>query len=348
LIGAFEGVANCQGDDDKYRPTPDGVLATRSRLYGPSGLCFDATGNLYVVDQLHRRIRRIDAKTRIITTIAGTGESGLAGDGGPATSAKIDYPTRVFVDRQANVFFTEVLEGRVRRIDARSGIITTVAGNDLGTWGDGKFDFRGVEGDLATRRGLDRPDGIGADSQGNLIISDSTRILRIDRNTQRMSTLLGITLATGGLPFPSDLTVDHQDNIYFAEANTGRIRVFRSAKDTTETIYKETSYGTISHPVLDGKGSLFFIESNRIFRMALFSKIVTHFAGKPNGYFSGDGGPAVAAGMHNPSGLAVDVQGNVYVSDWMANRVRRIDRKTGIIETIAGDGEPKHPLRLLG
>jgi sugar lactone lactonase YvrE len=274
---------------------------------------------------------------------------GFAGDGGPAKSAKLDDPTHVFVDHQDNVFFTEHLKGRVRRVDAQSGIITTVAGNDLGGWGDGRFDPRSVEGDVATRRGLDRPAGIGEDSQGNLIISDSIRILKVDKNSQRMTTLVGATVGTGPLPFPSDLTVDHQDNIYFAEANTFRIRVYRSARKTTETIYQMRSEGTLSHPVLDGMGSLFFIESNRIFRMELSSQKVTHFAGKirtnPTGNFSGDGGPAVAAGMDNPSGLAIDVQGNVYLSDWIANRIRRIDRKTGIIETIAGNGEPKHPPR---
>lgn len=337
-------------NDDQYRPTPDGVIATQSRLYGPEGLSFDSAGNLYVVDQLHRRIRKIDAKTRIITTVAGTGVPGFAGDGGPAKSAKIDYPTHVFVDRQGNVFFTENLKGRVRRVDAQSGIITTVAGNDRGNWGDGIFDPLSKEGDVATRRGLDRPAGISMDSQGNLIISDSIRILRIDKNTQRMTTLVGATTGRGPLPFPSDLTVDAQDNIYFAEANTHRIRVLRSSKKTTETIYQMRGEGFIAHPVLDGMGSLFFIETNRILRIDLSSQRVTHVAGKistsyPANNFSGDGGPAVEAGMDNLSGLAIDAQGNVYVSDWIANRIRRIDRKTGIIQTIAGNGEPKHPPR---
>jgi sugar lactone lactonase YvrE len=349
LVKLTRSEASVQDDDEKYRPTPDGVIATQSRLYGPAGLSLDSAGNLYVADQLHYRIRCIDAGSRTITTVAGTGVRGFEGDGGPATSAKIDCPTHVFVDRQGNVFFSEYIKDRVRRVDARSGIITTVAGNDLGKWGDGIFDPRSKEGDVATRRGLDRPDGIGADSQGNLIISDSIRILRIDKNTQRMTTLTGNTTGTGPLPFPSDLTVDHQDNIHFAELNTGRIRVFRSAKKTTETIYQKTPGETIRCPVLDGAGNLFFIQSNRVFRMELPSKRVTHFAGKirtnPTGNFSGDGGPATAAGMDNPSGLAIDVQGNIYLSDWIANRIRRIDRKTGIIETIAGNGEPKHPPR---
>ena len=203
---------------------------------------------------------------------------------------------------------------------------------------------------MATRRGLDRPAGISMDSQGNLIISDSIRILRIDKNTQRMTTLVGATTGRGPLPFPSDLTVDAQDNIYFAEANTHRIRVLRSSKKTTETIYQMRGEGFIAHPVLDGMGSLFFIETNRILRIDLSSQRVTHVAGKistsyPANNFSGDGGPAVEAGMDNLSGLAIDAQGNVYVSDWIANRIRRIDRKTGIIQTIAGNGEPKHPPR---
>ena len=201
---------------------------------------------------------------------------------------------------------------------------------------------------MATQRSFDRPDGIGSDAQGNLIVCDSTRILKIDKVTQRMTTLSEEHLKTGGYPFPSDLVVDRDDNIYFAEANTGRIRVLRRNK-TTQTIYTKRMDGTVSNPVVDADGILFFIESNLVFQIELASKRVSLIAGKPRTRpgetFSGDGGPATEAGMDNPSGLALDSQGNLCVSDWIANRVRRIDRRTGIIETIAGNGEPKHPRR---
>jgi sugar lactone lactonase YvrE len=146
------------------------------------------------------------------------------------------------------------------------------------------------------------------------------------------------------LRFPSELTLDRNDNIYFAEANTHRIWILHPDK-TVETLYQ--TEGTISSPVLDRFGSLYFIDSNRIFQMELTTRKVSHFAGKPRtsptSNFSGDGGLATQAGMDNPSGLAVDTHGNLYVSDWIANRIRRIDRTTRIIETIAGNGKPKHP-----
>lgn len=318
-----------QNDANRYRATPDGVIATESRIYGPTGLSFDRNDNLYVADTLHYRIRRIDAKTRIITTIAGTGVRGFEGDGGPATRAKIDSPKVVFVDRLGNIFFSEYFKDRVRRIDAHSGMITTVAGNGLGKWEDKGFDPGSKEGDIATRRGLDRPYGIGMDSLGNLILSDSFRVLKIDKNTQRMTTLLTSTLETGGFAFPSDLTVDHEDNIYFAEANTQRLRVFRSRQKTTETLYQ--SRDAIRNPVLDGGSNLFFILSNRIFRMELSSKKVASFANLDR--------RLVDTG---PSGFAVDSLGNLYLSDWLGNRIRRLDRRTRIMEPIAGNGAPQH------
>ena len=324
LTGSRLRIEQTEADDDRYRPTPDGVIATQSRIYGPNGICLDSTGNLYIVDQLHRRIRRVDAKTQIITTIGGTGEPGLMGDGGSATRAKLDYPTEVFVDRQGNVFFTEYLKGRIRKIDSKSSIITTVAGNGIQRWDD-----RSGEGELATKRSLDRPAGIASDSKGNLVICDATRVLRIDEATQRMTTiLLTEPYRESGYAFPSNVTIDRNDNVYFAEANTHRLRVWHP-NNKTETLYTARGMSTVSHPLPDNTGALFFIESNVIHQLNLASKEVRPFA------------PA----FRNPSGLTLDAQGNIYVSDWLANKVYRIDRKTKSLEAIAGNGEPKHPPR---
>jgi sugar lactone lactonase YvrE len=332
FVLSAKSISSVQRDDPS---PPDGVIATKSRLFGPAGLSFDVEGNLYVADELHWRIRRIDAKSRIITTVAGTGVHGFSGDGGPATRARLDHPTLVHVDRDGHVYFTELVKGRIRKVDAKSRVITTVAGNDVPIWED-----HSREDDLATHRSLEQPRGIASDTHGNLIVSDWRRILKIDKTTQQMATL------SDNLLFPSELTLDRNDNIYFVEANSGRIRVLHTDK-TLETIYQKRTDGTISHPVLDQSGNLYFIESNQIFQMQLSSRKVSHFAGKPRtrptDNFSGDGGPATLAGMDNPSGLAVDRHGNLFVSDWLANRIRRIDRTTGIIETIAGNGEPKHP-----
>jgi sugar lactone lactonase YvrE len=313
-------------DDDRYRATPDGVIATQSSIYGPDGICLDSTGNLYIVDQIHYRIRRVDAKTRIITTIAGTGERGLTGDGGPATRAKLDYPSEAFVDREGNVFFTESLKGRIRKIDAKSGILTTIAGNGIERWDD-----RSVEGELATKRSLDRPAGIGTDSKGNLIICDATRVLKIDSVTHRMTTmLLTEPYRTSGYAFPSNVTIDRNDSVYFAEANTKRLRVLHANKQT-ETLYTARGESTVSHPVPDNNGTLFFIELNLIQQLDLASREVRPFVSV----------------IRSPSGLTLDAQGNIYMSDWLANKVYRVDRKTKNLETIAGNGEPKHPPRAI-
>ena len=121
-----------------YGYSGDGGPATDASFSWPCGLCVDASGNLYIADQYNHRIRMVDGKTGIITTIAGKGSSGYTGDGGPATKAKLNYPTGVFVTIYGDVYIADMDNGRIRRVDGETGIITTVAGNGgHGYSGDG-------------------------------------------------------------------------------------------------------------------------------------------------------------------------------------------------------------------
>jgi len=164
----------------------DGGSATAARLPGTVGLAIDRVGNLYLVDNLVNRVRKIDAATGIITTVAGsttidairglfpfgtTGFSlgGFSGDGGPATAARLDSPQHIAVDGAGNLYISDQLNQRIRRVDAKTGIMTRVAGS--GPVGNGKGSFSG-DGGPATAATLSNPQAIAVDGAGNLFIAD--------------------------------------------------------------------------------------------------------------------------------------------------------------------------------
>ena len=153
-------------------PGGDGGPAVEAKLSSPAGVAVDGAGNVYIADWGNRRIRRVDP-SGIITTIAGTGESGSSGDGGPAVEAKLSSPAGVAVDGAGNVYISDPGDYRIRRVDP-SGIITTIAGTGV----------RGFIGDggPAVEAKLDGPRGIAVDGAGNVYIADSgsNRIRRVD------------------------------------------------------------------------------------------------------------------------------------------------------------------------
>src|SRR5207253_2565847 len=141
----------------------DGGPATSAQLWNPTGVAVDAAGNLFIADAANNRIRRVAAGTGTITTVAGTGDAGFGGDGGPATSAQLWTPTGVAVDAAGNVFIADGANNRVRQVAAGSGIITTVAGSGGSSVGDGG---------LATNAQLLTPTGVAVDAARNLFIAD--------------------------------------------------------------------------------------------------------------------------------------------------------------------------------
>jgi sugar lactone lactonase YvrE len=151
----------------------DGGPSVKAQLDQPYGLAFDRAGNLYVADSANNRVRRID-KRGIITTVAGNGEHGYSGDGGPATKARLSDPYGLAFDAAGDLYVAEVDEGVVRRIDTK-GVITTFAGT-------GRLGFSG-DGGPARQAKLNAPYGLAFDAAGNLYFADSGngRIRRIDK-----------------------------------------------------------------------------------------------------------------------------------------------------------------------
>jgi len=284
-----------------------GGLATAAALYYPSGVAVDAAGNLYIADTYNHRVRRVDAATGTITTVAGTGVQGYGGDGGPATGATLSGPAGVAVDALGNLFIADEGNCRVRRVDAATGTITTVAGTGV----------RGYAGDggPATSAELTFPSGVAVDAAGTVFIADraNNRVRRVDATTGVITTVAGI----GSFGYSGD-----------------------GGPATSAAL------GSPEGLAVDGAGNLFIADTsnNRVRRVDAATGVITTLAGASGSGSWGDGGPAAGAALSVPGGVAVDATGNIFIADMGNQRVRRIDARTGIISIVAGTIVAGNPL----
>ncbi len=300
----------------------DGGPATEAGFFAPTGVTLDDGGNLFI--SADHRVRRVDANTGIITTLAGTGKNRSNGDDGPATEAAIADPRGLAVDSAGNVFFAENGSGRIRRVDAQTGIITTVAGGGIGNPREKIFG----DGSAATEAMVKLPDDVAIDSQGNLYIATDNRIRKVDSATGIIDTIAGTgergvdgdgsTATEVALADPVGVALDEQGNIYIADRDNHRVRKVDSGTGTMTT--------------LAGTGK-FHTRSGLFYRGRFDATAPTVLAASGAGY-SGDGGPSDAAKLTAPSSVPVGPGGNVFVADG-AIRVRKIDTSTGIITTVA-------------
>jgi sugar lactone lactonase YvrE len=274
--------------------------AAGAKLEFPTGLAFDKSGGLLIADRNHGRIRRYDPATGKVETIAGNGGYS-EGDGGPATDAGLNLPYGVTVDAAGNIFFQDSSTNSIRRVDAQTKIITTVAGG--GSYiGDGK---------VASSAVLLAPRGLTFDKNGNLLIADSnhTLIRKVDKTTGVISTFAGQL---------GSAYVDNQDGLDRREARVGY--VFDLAVDKAGNLYAADMVNQV------------------IWLIGADDKISRYAGGnQPDGHGDGDNGLATTASFI-PRGIGVDAAGNVYIADWLHQGIRRIDASTKIITTVAGNG----------
>jgi trimeric autotransporter adhesin len=280
----------------------DNGFATSAKLNSPFAAAMDREGNLFIADTFNHRIRRVDAKTGIITTVAGNGKEGFSGDGEIATGAGLSLPQDVVVDEAGNLFIADTRNNRIRKVEAATGIIRTVAGDGFKDI-DGKGRFSGDNGP-AVKASLDYPRSIAIDEAGNLYIADTLnrRIRKVDASTGIITTVAG-----GG-----DLTGES---------------ITATAADL----------GTLAAVAIDKTGNLFIVDSyyDVVEKVDAITGILTVVAGSGDYNFSGDGGPAAKAGI-GPFDVAVDGKGNLFIADNLHNRIRKVDASTGIINTVAG------------
>lgn len=341
----------------------DGGPATGAQLGSAIEVIVDASGNLYITDADNSVIRKVGGNG-IISTVAGTGTSGYSGDGGPATNAKISPSGKAAVDGAGNLYIPDAGNNRIRKVDI-NGTITTLAGNgQSGHSGDGA---------LAINAELESISGVAVDTAGNLyvaafggnfVVSSVNRIRKISTNGIITTVAGNGTLGYFGdngpatsaqLAVTQAIAVDLARNIYVFDHDNSRIRKVDASGIITTVAGNGTSgysgdggpatSAKISHADLSGfnglavdsAGNLFIADGlNSVIRKVNVSGVITTVAGNASmsGY-SGDGGPATEAKLNGPNGLAVDVNGNLYLADGENGVIRKID-SNGIITTVAG------------
>lgn len=326
----------------------DGGKAAQAQLNQPFHCDLDAAGNLYIAEAGNHCIRKVEAKTGTLTTVAGSGAKGFSGDDGPAAKATMNEPYAVNVDTNGDLYIVDRLNAVIRKVDGKSGTIGTVAGT-------GKKGSSG-DGGKATEAMLREPNDCCLDGKGGLLIADVAdwRIRRLDLKSGIISTFAGTGRPKGkpersaiGDGGPADkavivgaraVCVDGKGNTFICEREGNAIRKVDD-KGTITTIAGtgaagyggdggEAKKATFNGPKAircDRQGNLFVVdtENHAIRRIDAKSNVVTTVAGGRKGP-GGDGGPAAKAGLDRPHGCVVDDKGAIYIADSNNERVRRV------------------------
>ena len=306
MVTKSTGKITTVAGDGSYGYSGDDGPATSAAMISPNVVAVDSSGNIFISDTGNYVIRMVTKSTGVITTVAGTGESGYSGDGGLATSAKLSTVEGIAVDASGNIYISDTDNDRVRMVTMSTGIITTVAGG--GYYG---FD---VNGQLATSATVGNPRGLAIDASGNLYIATRYQeaIRMVTKSTGTISTVAGSGtsgfsgdggLATSAkLKYVDGVAVDASGNIYIADGGNSRIR----------KVTKSTG-------------------------------IVTTLAGDGASGYKGDGGPGSLARLNSPDGVAVDVLGNVYIADTRNYRVRSVSMSDGASPVSSPVASPSVP-----
>ena len=290
---AGNGTAGYSGDNGP---------ATAAQLDDPCGLALDASGDLFIADTGNNAVREVNVSTGLISTVAGDGTAGWGGDGDLATQDELNAPHGLALDASGNLYIADTGNDCIRKVNAATQIITTVAGipQNMGKSGDGS---------KAIHAQLHSPDGVVVDAGNNLYIADTgnCRIQEVNATHQVITTVAGsgapgfggdgqaASSTTVKLDYPTDVAVDSSGDLFIADTGNNRIREVYQTTGTINTV-----------------------------------------AGNGTAGYSGDGQAATAAQLNGPAGIAVDANGNLFIADTSTNRIRKVNASTQVIGTVAG------------
>jgi streptogramin lyase len=279
----------------------DGGPASAAELNNPFAVARGPDGLLYICDVENHRIRRV-AGDGTISTFAGSGTKGYAGDGGPATAAALNEPYEMAWDKSGNLYFVERMNHTVRSVDARTGLIRTVAGKGVAGFGG--------DGGPGTEALLNQPHSLAFDAQGDLLICDilNHRIRKLDLDTATISTWAG----------------------------TGEKKTAADGSPITGSPLHGPRAIALAR---DGQLWLALREGNAVLQLDPRANAIRHVAGTGKSGFTGNGGPARQATLSGPKCVALDKAGNVYLADTESHSIRMIDVARGTLELIVGDGQ---------
>lgn len=269
----------------------------------PFGLTIGPNRGIYITGCIHHRVWRLDPLTQQIRVVAGSGTKGWSGDGEDPLKAQMDQPYEVQLDEHGNMYIVEMANHLIRRVDIASQTIHTLAG-------DGIAGFRG-DGDLAENARFRSPHSIALDDRGGLYVADigNHRLRRIDLTQLTIETISG----TGEPCFPID----------GAPAKGSPLpgpRALAVEKDSLWIVMRE---------------------GHSLWRMDMNTGRLHHMAGTGVAGYSGDGFPAKEAQLNGPKGIAIGPDKDIFIVDSENDCIRRIDRETLIIETVAGTGRSR-------
>jgi sugar lactone lactonase YvrE len=323
----------------------DGQTALSTSLTQPYGMALDGAGGFYVADSGNNRVRHINS-SQIVSTVAG----GNVGDGGPATQASLNFSnTSEFLhftfDPSGNLYVADVGDCRVRKVSP-AGTITTFAGTGIcGYSGDGG---------PATSATLFAPQAVAADGSGNVYIADTgNEVIRKVDSTGTITTFVAVLISNGAATSARSLAlaVDLSGNLY---ASDGFFAVWKITPGGAMSVVAGSLFNVgyngdgipatqawLFIPIglaVDGAGNLFIADwlNDRI-RKVDTNGMISTVAGNGTFGFSGDGGPGTSAALFEPTDVAVDTKGNIYIADWINFRIRVVDA-SGTINTYAGSG----------
>jgi sugar lactone lactonase YvrE len=339
----------------------DGTAAASAELYRPRQVVADAKGNLYIADEGNNRIRKVDAQTGTISTVAGTGRSGFSGDGGPAVRAQLADPRTVAVDAAGNLYIGDQANARIRKVDAATGLISTIVGAPTADGAGGWVGGHSGDGGPAAQAKLFAPRSIVVDASGNLYITDAEHettfhtIRRVDAKTGIITTIAGTPNAEGAfagdggpatqarLNYPNQLALDAKGGLLIADTNNHCIRRVDLATGVIATVagiggqegsdpdgqsatqtHLSSPYGVAVTP----DGRIYFSErtSGRV-RAILSDGTLRTVAGGGTDVRDGE---ATMLRLVQPHDLCVESDGNLLVADTRGSRIRRIVTKFGL------------------
>jgi sugar lactone lactonase YvrE len=316
------GIINAFAGTGMGGSTGDGGPPTAAKLQAPISAILDSVGNVILgagfyqirmvatVSGTYYAIPMTAGNIYTIAGIPGNTITGYSGDGGPATSAKLNVPLRMVVDSSDNLYFADASNDIVRKVERSTGTITTIAGTP-------KVSGAGGDGGAATSATLSYPTSVLLDQKGNIYIGDgsNSKVRKIDASTGHISTVVGNGTqghsGDGGDPtaaqidYPSDIIFDSHENMLIVDKPENDVRMVAA-------------------------------QSGTFYNVAMTAGKIYTIAGTSVIGNTGDGGPAISAKLSGPQAIAVDKDDNLYIADTMNNRIRKVDVSTGIISNFAG------------